>query len=259
MPPCSRAGTVRSVSGPRVYIHEFIDVIGHQRARYCHHMTANWGPIGREQRRQLCFGVWGVVGSTGAWPAVVNMWEYASWDDLAHNFAVELESPTMQDPALAEWWSVAADLRRGGFDRILVAPEWSPGVEQLCTRGVDAVAYAHELVGCRPGCAGELLESVRSVAVDAYAAHGLVLVGAFARAMAYDNECVLIWAIPDWQTWGRFEMTATGPRDPVVAWRRSLDASVTSWERILLVDAELAPLRTGRQPRVEDRRPLEDL
>ena len=28
----------------RVYIHEFIDVIGHNRAKYMQHMTANWGP-----------------------------------------------------------------------------------------------------------------------------------------------------------------------------------------------------------------------
>ena len=26
----------------KVYIHEFIDIIGHNRANYMHHMTANW-------------------------------------------------------------------------------------------------------------------------------------------------------------------------------------------------------------------------
>ena len=34
----------------RVYIHEFIDIIGHNRAHYMQHMTANWGPIGQEER-----------------------------------------------------------------------------------------------------------------------------------------------------------------------------------------------------------------
>ncbi len=52
----------------KVYIHEFIDIIGHGRARYMHHMTANWSPIAQEERNQLCYGVWGVVGSTGPWP-----------------------------------------------------------------------------------------------------------------------------------------------------------------------------------------------
>ena len=47
----------------RVYIHEFIDIIGHSRANYMQHMTANWGPIGQEERNQLCYGVWALVGS----------------------------------------------------------------------------------------------------------------------------------------------------------------------------------------------------
>ena len=41
----------------RVYIHEFIDIIGHNRAKYMHHMPANWSPIAQEERHQLCFGV----------------------------------------------------------------------------------------------------------------------------------------------------------------------------------------------------------
>ena len=31
------------------------------------------------------------------------------------------------------------------------------------------------------------------------------------------------------------------------------------WRRILLVDAPLSPLRIGRQPAVEDRRPLDEI
>ena len=52
----------------KVYIHEFIDIIGHNRAKYMHHMTANWCPQARVERNQLCLGVWGTVGSTGRWP-----------------------------------------------------------------------------------------------------------------------------------------------------------------------------------------------
>ena len=67
----------------KVYIHELIDIIGHNRARYMHHMTANWVPVAIEQRNQRCFGVWGTVGSTGRWPEVINMWELDGWDGLA--------------------------------------------------------------------------------------------------------------------------------------------------------------------------------
>ena len=29
----------------KVYIHEFIDIRGHHRADYMHHMLANWSPL----------------------------------------------------------------------------------------------------------------------------------------------------------------------------------------------------------------------
>ena len=75
-----------------------------------HHMTANWCPVGRRERNMNCFGVWATVGSTGAWPQVVNLWELNGWKGLAANFEHELVGRGAQDPSLAEWWSVAVDL-----------------------------------------------------------------------------------------------------------------------------------------------------
>ena len=68
-----------SPQGPRVYIHEFVYINGHNRTKYFQHITANWSPIGQEERGQLCFGIWGTVGSTARWPEVINMWEYRDW------------------------------------------------------------------------------------------------------------------------------------------------------------------------------------
>src|SRR5213075_1516613 len=84
-----------------VYIHELIDIRGHNRAKYQHHMTANWVPIAREERAQRCYGVWSTIGSTGRWPEVVNMWELDGWDGLVHNFEVETGGGRDQDPSLA--------------------------------------------------------------------------------------------------------------------------------------------------------------
>ncbi|MBK6669657.1 MAG: hypothetical protein IPG46_08250 [Actinobacteria bacterium] len=155
--------------GPRVYIHEFIDIRGHNRARYLQHMTANWVPIGRRERAQSCFGVWAVVGSTGRWPQVVNLWEYDGWGALGRNFDVELRGGGLQDPSLAEWWAAAADLRSGGFDRILVAPDWSPSVSDHEASGAtNAAGYLHELIAALPGASGEVLDAVRDAAVPGY-------------------------------------------------------------------------------------------
>src|SRR3954453_849570 len=96
----------------RLYIHEFIDIIGHHRADYMHHMTANWSPMAWAERRQRCFGVWGTVGSPGRWPEVCNLWEEEDgFAGMARSFGHELGHPTLQDPSLAEWWAKAQQFR----------------------------------------------------------------------------------------------------------------------------------------------------
>lgn len=240
------------VSGPRTYIHEFVEIKDDNRANYFQHITANWSPIGQRERDQLCFGIWGTVGSTARWPEVINLWEYRDWEHLGDNFRIELDHPTLQDPSLVPWWAAAVEFRRGGFDRILVAPDWSPGIDELCARGVRGTCYAHEMLSVPPGAAPELLEMVREQAVAAYEAAGASLVGAFRTAMVDDSECILLWAFPDWATWARFEH-ATDGRDDLVAWRSAARRLVTRTHRFLLVDAPLSPLRTGRQPAESDR------
>jgi hypothetical protein len=236
----------------RVYIHEVVDVVGTERARYQHHMTANWCPEAGPLRRQKCFGVFTLVGSTGAWPRVLNMWEYESWDDLAHNFSVELVGAAHRDPMLADWWERAASFRSGGLDRVLVAHDDSPGVEDWATRGgTGAVAYLHEV--CRTGVGGArgACEEVMRQRSERLEALGLALVGAFRTAMRADDELVVMAAVPDWQTWARVEAAFDAGGGGLV------DASGVSWrERVLLVDAELSPLRIGRQPAESDRLPL---
>jgi hypothetical protein len=245
------------VSG-KVYIHELIDILGHQRARYLHHMTANWCPVGRAERNQLGLGVWATIGSTGPWPQVVNMWELDGWDGLAASFAHETGGGRDQDPSLAEWWAAAASLRRGGVDRIVVPTEWTRPVEDLCAAGVRGVAYAHELVTVPPGTVGEYLDALATEGRAAVGAHGLQPVGAYEVAMADASEAIAIWAIPDWPTWAAFEQAAMrgGALEP---WTRTLLGLGASWRRQLMVDAPLSPLRTGRQPQESDRRPLGEI
>jgi hypothetical protein len=248
----------------RVYIHEFININGHNRARYQHHMTANWCPVARRDRRQLCYGVWSTVGSTGAWPQVVNMWEYEDWDALAHNFEHETAGGRDQDPALAEWWAVAASLRSGGFDRIIVAEPWTSGIEDLCaeqsTRAGAPVArvYAHELVTLPAGGAPQFLAELNElgrVALEPYAR----LLGAFRVASVADTEAVVLWALPTWQAWAQLERAWLHPTGELACWNERCRALGAVWHRTALVDAELSPLRIGRQPNVDDRRPLSEI
>ncbi len=246
------------MANSKVYIHEQIRIRGQARAKYMHHMTANWGPIGRAERDQLCFGVWGTIGSTGAWPEVVNLWEEAGWSGLAASFAHETGHPTLQDPSLAAWWAEAAKYRHGGFDRILVPAPWSPTIEELTRDGVRGVFYAHEIVRVVPGRAGEYLKATLDIGVPTYAELGLLLVGAFRTAMRNDSECVRLWAIPTPEIWAGFER-AQDDHPAASRWRRAVQNVAVDWRRTLLVDAPLSPLRTGRQPQESDRVPLESI
>ena len=240
----------------RVYIHEEVAVAGANRARYQHHMTANWWPDNGPARRQLCFGVFSVVGSTGAWPAVINVWEYHSWGDLAHNFGHELVGAGHQDPGLAEWWRRAAEFRHGGFDRIAVAPTWSPGIEQHCADGWSAGGYLHEWWTCPTGRSPDLIAALRELE-EPYAASGLSLGLALETAMGDESECLLIWGFDTWEVWADFE-SQRRDHPALRSWWRRHEALTPRRRSSLLVDAELSPLRTGRQPAVEDRRAFSD-
>jgi hypothetical protein len=245
------------MANDKIYIHELIDIIGHNRARYMHHMTANWCPVGIEERNQRCFGVWATVGSTGRWPQVVNLWELDGWDGLAANFEHELVGGGAQDPSLAQWWAAAAELRSGGIDRIVVPEPWSPTIDELTAAGVKGNVYVHELVTVPVGRARGFLRAVDGSGRSAVQAFGLRCVGAFRVAMSTDTEAVVIWAVPNLSTWAAFER---GWEDGSLAqWRAVLESLDAHVHRSLMVDAPLSPMRIGRQPAVSDRLPLSDV
>jgi len=144
-----------------------------------------------------------------------------------------------------------------------VVPEpWTRPIDDLVAAGVRGELYSHELVTVPAGAAPAFLAAVAEQAVPAHEALGLTAVGAFRVAMVNDSEAVVIWAIPDWETWARVEQAWLGTGDDadlLAGWRRTALALGADWRRTLLVDAPLAPLRLGRQPEIGDRRPLDDL
>jgi hypothetical protein len=241
----------------KIYIHELIDIRGPNRAKYMHHMTANWVPVAIAERNQRCFGVWGTVGSTGRWPEVVNLWELDGWDGLAANFAHELSHASLQDPSLAEWWKQAAEFRSGGFDRILVPASWTSPIEELIVAGVGGEVFAHEVVTLPPGTSAQYLNALRDVGRGAVERFGWRLAGAFSTAMGNDGECIVIWAIADWASWVAFE--SVGVDAPLAAWQSAQRDLGADLRRTLMVEAPLSPLRIGRQPAESDRRPLDEI
>ncbi len=240
------------------YIHEFIDIRGAHRANYMHHMAANWSPMAQEDRDQSCFGIWAVVGTTGHWPQVCNIWEEPGLDGLARSLTNENVGAGLQDPKLKRWWDEAAEFRRGGFDRVLLPAEWSPTIAESLGSGLRAEVCTHEIIRVTPGTAAAALELVRELAVAAYEPLGWHLAGAWWTTMRDEDEIVLLWALPDgYPAWARGETAQT--IDPaVLEWRRAMRGRATDWQRILLAAAPLCPWRTGRQPHRDDRIDWED-
>jgi hypothetical protein len=235
----------------KVYIHEFIDIIGQNRASYMHHMTANFSPMAQEERNQLCYGVWGIVGSTSRWPEVVNMWEEDGIDGLASSFRHEFGHPTLQDPKLATWWKKAAEFRSGGRDRLLAPAPWTRTIDELCRDGVTGEVYAHEQIRVPSGQSSAFLEIVREEALAVYGEFGWELAGAFETLLIDDSECFLLWAVPTWEQWAEFEKGRRS-HPGLITWDERAVGLTTSYSRVLLVDSPLCPFRTHRQPARSD-------
>ena len=238
----------------KVYIHEFIDIIGHNRVNYMHHMTANWSPIAQEERRQLCYGVWAVIGTTREWPQVVNLWEEDGFKGLSQSLDRECNNPSVQDPKLAKWWAEAANYRSRGVDRVLVPAPWTRTIEELCAEGVRGALYADEQFQLPQGTSASFLDAVREEALEPFSEFGWELAGAWETAMVNESECFLLWSIPTFEQWGEVE-AAQRSDTGLARWRKRTYDLSTHQHRFLLVDSPLSPMRTGRQPSRDDREP----
>ncbi len=238
----------------KMYIHEHIDIIGPNRAQYMHHMTANWGPIAKEERGQDCYGVWGVIGSSRHWPEVINLWEEPGYDGLAKSFRHETNHPGHQNPKLAKWWREAANYRSGGVTRRLQPAPWTRTIGELLADGVRGEGYCYDQITVQQGRAHDFLELTRDRAAPAYGKFGWILAGAWTTAMSNDSECWLLWAMPTWEQWAECEKARRTDKG-LTEWWSAAYPHTTGVTRFLLVDAPLSPMRTGRQAQRSDRHP----
>ncbi len=119
-----------------------------------------------------------------------------------------------------------------------------------------ASVYAHEMVTVAPGTAADFLELVRAQMLPAYSGAGFELVAAMRTSMIDESECLMIWAIPDWDSWARLRarhQRSQQYQGPLRDWQATLYTRSTSFRRFLMLDAPLSPLRIGRQPARSDR------
>jgi len=176
---------------PSLFLHEVIDIVGRGGRAYMEH-TRDFDAGSAADGGLDLVGTWEVVGTTGRWPQVVNLWEVDGWDGWER-----LGQRTNVDKAgnaeLAEWWDEAYKRRTGGFDRILRGAPGCPTRATLAADGVTGSWFVHELSEVRPGAGPEYLARTMAERVPAMAGRGIALVGAY-DSILNDTEVCTIWA-----------------------------------------------------------------
>ncbi len=215
----------------QLFLHEVIDIVGRGGRAYMEHTVA-FDAGAAAGRGLVLVGTWEVVGSTGRWPQVVNVWEIDGWDGWAR-----LGQRTNVDKAanaeLAEWWDEAYTRRTGGFDRLLRGAPGCPSLADLTAAEVRGSWFVHELSEVRPGAGPEYLAATLAERVPAMAERGIALVGLYDSVFT-DTEVCTIWATDlashtgllrdgdpwpatarQWCTRWREELMTPGPRSPL--------------------------------------------
>ena len=140
---------------PQLFLHEVIDIVGRGGRAYMEHTVA-FDAGAAAGRGLVLLGTWEVVGATGRWPQVVNVWEIDGWDGW-----VRLGQRTNVDKAanaeLATWWDEAYERRTGGFDRLLRGVEGCPTLATLAADQLHGTWFVHERSDVRPGAGPEYL------------------------------------------------------------------------------------------------------
>ena len=179
------------MADPPLFLHEVIDIVGRGGRAYMEHTVAFDAGAAAGGGLDL-LGTWEVVGTTGRWPQVVNVWEIDGWDGwerLAQRTNVDKAANT----ELAEWWDEAYKRRSGGFDRVLRGAPGCPTRAALAAGGVRGTWFVHELSEVRSGAGPEYLAATVEHRVPAMAERGIALVGLYDSVFT-DTEVCTIWA-----------------------------------------------------------------
>lgn len=221
--------------GRTMFLHEVVDIVGQGAVPYMEHTVA-FDTEAAAGRGLTLFGTWYVMGSTGRWPQVVNVWELVDgWDGWAR-LCEQTNLRRQSNVELSNWWDEAYRHRTGGFDRLLAGAPGSPSPSTLVADGVTGTVFVHELTEVRPGSASDYLAAVRDEWAPVRAAHGHVLVGLW-EVLLGDTEVCTLWAtdLDAHVASMRAADPGRGEDDRLSAWARRRRTWTTRWHEELLV------------------------
>ncbi|MBI2167921.1 MAG: hypothetical protein HYU28_00240 [Actinobacteria bacterium] len=176
----------------RLYLHETVDIVGQGASPYMAH-TAGFHADSAADRGLTLLGTWQVVGATGRWPQVVNIWEmldgWDGWERLVRAANVQ----RARNDELNQWWDEAYQYRTGGFDRLMCAIEGSPDLAFLTAEDVRGEVFVHETAHVRVGAVRDYLRAVVEHREPVMRDHSHRLVGAY-EVLLSETEAITVWA-----------------------------------------------------------------
>jgi hypothetical protein len=239
-----------ATANERLYIHETIQISVRHRQKYLQHFL-KWAPISRELYNMRLVGVWAVNGSTHDWPVAIVLWELdglAAFSKMLAGEYAHLQDPNapVKDHYTLYWGEGEEGVvDTKGTDRLLAPAFYSPSLAQAVERKITGAGYLHETVKGPPGSIGPFLEKLGREWVPFAGRLGLKLVGAYRSMLLNDEEAIVIWAIPTWDDWARYQKALYSEAE-AIAWRADAARAGIGWEGKLLNPAAGSALQTGK-------------
>jgi len=173
-----------------LYLFERIDVVGQGAYAYMEHLKKD--PVLQMPDMFTLQGTFYVVGITGRWPEVVNIWDVpGGWDGWRAN--VDRLNLKRKKAFYEDWWDEAAQWRSSGFDRLCAAIDGSPTTDEIRERGIRGTLFMNELTRVRPGAQLDYLAAVREQRVPIMADHGYTPTGLW-QVLWTPTEVITVWA-----------------------------------------------------------------
>jgi hypothetical protein len=220
-----------------LYLHEVVDVVGRGAAPYMAHVVG-FDPGAVADRGLALAGTWEVVGTTGRWPQVVNLWEVVDGWDGWTRLTRRTNVAKAANAELAGWWDEAFRHRTGGVDRLLAAVPGPDPVEAAADGRRGEVAV-HELSAVHPGAGPDYLAALVERWAPVAARFGVHLVGAY-EVLMVDTEVVTFW-VADLDAHTAL-LRATVEGDPeVAAWAAERRQWCPRWREELMTPGPGSP------------------
>ncbi|HEV3123680.1 MAG TPA: hypothetical protein VG266_03800 [Candidatus Dormibacteraeota bacterium] len=223
-----------------VHLHETIDVVTGKLADYISAIETVLMPLCDERKLRLS-GFFQTAGSSGRWPEMIALWELDIDDHLAQRRTIG------SHPGMREWMIRGAQLRRGGFDRMLLSHSFSPRPPVRPEFKAPGSVYLEQIFEVRPGATARFLEVAETTLLPRSHEAELAIEG-FWRSEFQPLEHVALWSMPDWDAYGRL-LGRRDPRDEA----SNLPGLDAAWETLIglreriLIPLAVSPLGGGDQ------------